>query len=112
VAPKVHWEQVSGDLTLHQYLALQRVVHAVTEAVRLALEPERVYLLSLGSQQAVAHVRWHVVPCPPGLAYEEQQLALLDVEARGSVHFSAEEGEALAAQLRANLPGWMRETYS
>lgn len=110
VAPKVHREQVSGDFTLHRYLAVQRIVHAVVEAVRLALEPERVYVLSLGSQQAVAHVHWHVVPCPPGLAYEEQQLALLDVEERGTVQYSVEEGEALEAQLRAQLPAWMRES--
>jgi diadenosine tetraphosphate (Ap4A) HIT family hydrolase len=110
VAPKVHREQVSGDFTLHRYLALQRIVHAVAEAVRLTLEPDRVYVLSLGSQQAVAHVHWHVVPCPPGLAYEEQQFALFDVEERGTVQFSAEEGAALVAQLQAQLPAWMRES--
>jgi diadenosine tetraphosphate (Ap4A) HIT family hydrolase len=110
VAPKVHREQVSGDFTLHQYLALQRIVHAVAEAVRLTLKPDRVYVLSLGSQQAVAHVHWHVVPCPPGLAYEEQQFALLDVEERGTVQFSTEEGAALVAQLQAKLPAWMRES--
>jgi diadenosine tetraphosphate (Ap4A) HIT family hydrolase len=108
VAPRVHREQVTGDFTLHQYLALQRVVYAVAEAVRRVLEPERVYVLSLGSEQANAHVHWHVVPCPPGLAYEEQQLALLDVEDRGAVQFSDEEGKALVTQLRARLPAWMR----
>jgi diadenosine tetraphosphate (Ap4A) HIT family hydrolase len=107
VAPLAHLEQVTGDFTLHRYLSLQRVVHAAAEAVRLALRPERVYLLSLGSQQANAHVHWHVVPCPPGVPLEEQQLALLDPEERGVLQLSQEEGEALAARLRAHLPSWM-----
>jgi diadenosine tetraphosphate (Ap4A) HIT family hydrolase len=108
VAPVDHREQVTGDFSLHQYLALQRVVHAVAEAVRSVLKPERVYVLSLGSQQANAHVHWHVVPCPPGVPLAQQQLALLDARKRGVLQLGHEEGEALAAQLRAHLPGWMR----
>jgi diadenosine tetraphosphate (Ap4A) HIT family hydrolase len=109
VAPVAHREQVSGDFSLHHYLALQRVVHAAAEAVRLALKPERVYVLSLGSQQANAHAHWHVVPCPPGLPLEEQQLALLNAERRGVLPLDPEAAEALVVQLRAHLPAWMRE---
>ncbi|MGD2039904.1 MAG: HIT family protein [Anaerolineae bacterium] len=108
VAPVAHREQVTGDLTLHQYLALQRVVYAAAEAVRLALKPERVYLASLGSQQANAHLHWHIVPCPPGLPLEQQQLALLDAEAWGVLELGSEEGEALAIRLREHLPAWMQ----
>ncbi|MFN2242734.1 MAG: HIT family protein, partial [Anaerolineae bacterium] len=54
VAPTTHREQVTGDFTLNQYLALQRIVYAVAEAVRNVLGPERVYILSLGSMQANA----------------------------------------------------------
>jgi diadenosine tetraphosphate (Ap4A) HIT family hydrolase len=108
VAPATHREQVSGDLTLQQYLTLQRAVHAVAEAVRLALKPERVYILSLGSQQGNAHVHWHVVPCPPGLPFEEQQLELLDKEKRGILKLEPEEARALVERLRAHLPAWMR----
>ena len=108
VAPVAHREQVSGDFTLQQYLALQRVVHAVAEAARLALKPERIYVLSLGSQQANAHVHWHVVPCPPGVPFEEQQLALLDKEKRGILALEPEEAGALVERLRAHLPAWMR----
>lgn len=108
IAPHLHREQVTGDFTLHQYLALQRVVHAVAEAVRLALKPERVYILSLGSQQANAHVHWHVVPCPPGTPFEQQQLALVNAQERGILQLDDVEGEALAARLRAHLPAWMR----
>jgi diadenosine tetraphosphate (Ap4A) HIT family hydrolase len=110
VAPVAHREQVTGDLTLHQYIELQRVIHAVAEALRKVLKPERVYILSLGSQQANAHVHWHVVPCPPGLPFEEQQLALLDPSARGVLQLSAEEGAALANQVRTRLPAWMTKS--
>jgi diadenosine tetraphosphate (Ap4A) HIT family hydrolase len=109
VAPVAHREQVTGDFSLQQYLELQRVIHAVAEALRTELKPDRVYIASLGSQQANAHVHWHVVPCPPGVPFEEQQLALLDVQRRGVLEISAEEGQALAAQLRAHLPRWMQE---
>ena len=112
VAPAAHREHVTGDFTLHQFLSLQRIVHAVAEAVRLALKPERVYVLSLGSQKANAHVHWHVVPCPPGIPLEEQQLALIDAEQRGILQLDAGEGEALAALIREHLPRWMHERDS
>lgn len=108
VAPAAHREQVSADFTLHEYLSLQRVVHSVAEAVRQTLRPERVYILSLGSQQANAHVHWHVVPCPPGVPLEQQQLSLLDVQKRGVLQLSHAEGEKLATLIRAHLPEWMR----
>jgi ATP adenylyltransferase len=109
VAPLAHREQVTGDFSLHEYLALQRVVHAVAEATRLALRPARVYILSLGSQQANAHVHWHVVPCPPGVPLEEQQLALLNAGERGVLDLADADAQALVRQLQAHLPGWMRE---
>jgi diadenosine tetraphosphate (Ap4A) HIT family hydrolase len=108
VAPVTHREQVTGDFTLHEYLQLQRVVHAVAEAVRQKLRPERLYILSLGSQQANAHVHWHVVPCPPGVPLESQQIALLDAQKRGVLQLGHEDGEELAAQIRAHLPDWMQ----
>jgi diadenosine tetraphosphate (Ap4A) HIT family hydrolase len=108
VAPTRHREQVSGDLTLHQYLGLHRVVHAVAEAVRLALAPERVYILSIGSQPLEAHIQWQVVPCPPGLPLEQQQLALLEAAGTQPLQLSTEDAEQLAAQLRSHLPAWMR----
>jgi diadenosine tetraphosphate (Ap4A) HIT family hydrolase len=109
IAPLAHLEQVTGDMSLHAYLGLQRVVYAVAEAVRLALKPERVYLLSLGSQQLNAHIHWHVVPCPPGVPLEQQQAALLDRTTRGAVKLTPGEREALAGRLRENMPAWMRE---
>jgi diadenosine tetraphosphate (Ap4A) HIT family hydrolase len=111
VAPLAHREQVTGDFSLHQYLGLQRIVHAVAEAVRQALSPERVYVLSLGSQQANAHVHWHIVPCPAETPLEEQQLALLDAEERGILQLKDEQAEALATSLHGYLPDWMRAQY-
>jgi len=108
VAPISHREQVTGDFTLHEYLALQRIVHAVAEAVRQTLNPERLYILSLGSQQANAHVHWHIVPCPAETPFKEQQLSLLNAEERGIVELDPEEAEALAAHLRSKLPRWMQ----
>ena len=108
VAPITHREQVTGGFTLHEYLALQRIVYATAEAVRKTLSPERVYILSLGSQQANAHVHWHIVPCPAEMPLEQQQLALLDAEEQGIVELDPEDARALAAQLRSKLPGWMQ----
>ena len=51
VAPREHREQVTGDFTPAEYLALQQVIYRAVEAVRRVAKPERVYILSLGSQQ-------------------------------------------------------------
>ena len=77
VAPKDHREQVTGDFSLDDYLHLQ-AVHRVGEAIRQVVPTERLYVLSLGSQQANRHVHWHLAPIPPGLPFEQQQLAALD----------------------------------
>ena len=78
VAPKDHREQATGDFSLDEYLHLQAVVHRVAEAIRQVVPTERLYVLSLGSQQANRHVHWHLAPKPPGLPFEQQQLAALD----------------------------------
>lgn len=51
VAPKKHREQVTGDFSIEEYLALQRFIFCVAEALRQTVPTERIYLLSLGSQQ-------------------------------------------------------------
>ncbi len=109
VAPVPHRERVTGDFTLHEYLALQRLIHAVAEAVRQALKPERVYILSLGSQQTDSHVQWHIVPCPPGMPLEQQQLSLINASEQGILELTRAEGIALVTQIRARLPTWMQE---
>jgi hypothetical protein len=49
-----------------------------------------------------------VVPCPPGVPLEEQQLALVDASIRGVLELSHEEGERLVGLLRKHLPSWMK----
>ncbi len=78
VAPKEHREQVTGDFSVEEYLELQQVIHRVAEAVRVKTGAERVYDLSLGSQQGNKHVHWHIAPLPPGVPFAEQQLGFTE----------------------------------
>jgi diadenosine tetraphosphate (Ap4A) HIT family hydrolase len=102
VAPKEHLEQVTSDFTLHEYLALQRVVYRVAEALRRVVPSERVYILSLGSQQGNRHVHWHIAPLPPGVPYREQQLEALRME-KGVLQLSDEQMASLAQRIRQAL---------
>ena len=103
VAPKAHVEHVTGDFTAEAYTALQRVVHRVGEALRAVVPCERLYVLSLGSQQGNSHVHWHLFPLPPGVPYEEQQLAALDWNRTGILDLPEQEQAALAQTLREKL---------
>jgi diadenosine tetraphosphate (Ap4A) HIT family hydrolase len=102
VAPREHREQVTGDFSTEEYLAVQRVVYGVAEGVRAVLETERVYILSLGSQAANAHVHWHVAPLPSGVPFEEQQLEALSWK-RGILDLSEADMAALAGRLRTEI---------
>lgn len=102
VAPKEHREQVTGDFSVNEYLELQRVIHRITEAVRLETAAERVYILSLGSQQGNQHVHWHIAPLPPGVPFKEQQLAALGIE-RGILDLTDAEMADFAERLQARL---------
>ncbi|MBS0408640.1 MAG: HIT domain-containing protein [Proteobacteria bacterium] len=103
VCPKAHLEQVTGDLPLADYLRLQTVIYRVSEALRRVLDVERVYILSLGSQQANRHVHWHVAPLPPGVPLEEQQFAALDAERAGILVMDNAQVSDLAARITAML---------
>jgi diadenosine tetraphosphate (Ap4A) HIT family hydrolase len=103
VCPRRHVQHVTGDFSKDEYLALQRWVHRVGEALRRTVPTERLYVLSLGSQQGNRHVHWHVVAQPPGLAYREQQLGLLAKSVRGVLSFDPERNNELARRIRANL---------
>jgi diadenosine tetraphosphate (Ap4A) HIT family hydrolase len=103
VAPREHREQVTGDFGREEYLELQAVVHRVAETLRRVVPTERLYVASLGSQQANSHVHWHLAPLPPGVPLERQQLAALDWETEGVLDLSAEELETLARRLRSEL---------
>lgn len=105
VAPKVHREQVADDFTVGEYISLQRVVHRVAEAVREEVGAERIYVLSLGSNQGNAHVHWHVVPLPPDTPYEEQQFAAVMLETAGALKVPDKEKAALAARIGQRMEG-------
>lgn len=102
VAPREHREQATGDFTLEEYLALQRVIYHVAEALRAVVPTERIYILTLGSQQGNRHVHWHLAPLPPGVPYEQQQTAALDLS-RGILALSDEQMASLAQAIRHEL---------
>lgn len=102
VAPKEHLEQVTGDFDEDAYLEMQRLIYRVAEALRTLLAPERVYVLSLGSQSANSHVHWHVAPLPKGLPLEQQQYHALMHE-NGVIETTPEEMATLAQSLRSEI---------
>jgi ATP adenylyltransferase len=102
VAPVQHKEHVAADFTLEEYLALQRVVYQTAEAVKKTVPTERVYILSLGSQQGNRHVHWHIAPLPPDVPFKEQQLEALRVEG-GILDLPEQEMEGLATRICDNL---------
>lgn len=103
VAPKEHKTQVTGDFTVDEYVDFQRIVHAVSEAVREEAGAARIYLLSLGSNEGNAHIHWHIAPLPPGVPYEEQQFAALMVEMAGALKIPEEEKVRLAKRIRKRI---------
>lgn len=102
VAPKAHREQVTGDFRESEYLELQRLVFAVSEGLRALLAPERIYILSIGSQAANAHVHWHIAPLPPGIPLEQQQYHALMHE-YGVIETTHDEMAQLAKALRPKI---------
>ena len=102
VAPVKHKEQVTSDFSLDEYLALQGTLYRAAEAVRKSVDAERIYVLSLGSQQGNRHVHWHIAPLPFGVPFKEQQIEALKIE-NGILDIPDEEMESLARQIRQNL---------
>ncbi len=105
VAPTKHKEQVTADFSLDEYLALQRTIYRTAEAVRKSVNAERIYVLSLGSQQGNRHVHWHIAPLPFGVPFKEQQIGALNIE-NGILDIPDDEMEKLARQIQENM-GWM-----
>jgi diadenosine tetraphosphate (Ap4A) HIT family hydrolase len=103
VAPIDHREHVVDDFTRDEYLAIQSVIHRLGRALSSVLPTERIYVLSLGSQQGNSHVHWHLVPLPPGVPYEQQQFAALMLERSGYLDMSDDDQRALAAAIGAAM---------
>lgn len=102
IAPRAHREQVTGDFSHAEYLHLQSLIFRVAEAVRQVVPTERLYLLSLGSQQGNSHVHWHVAPLPPDVPFLQQQIEALRTD-KGILDLSDDEMDALAGRIRARL---------
>ncbi|MBV9582101.1 MAG: HIT family protein [Chloroflexi bacterium] len=102
VCPRRHVERVVDDLSDTEYLQLQRWVYRVGRAVEQVVPTERLYILSLGSQQGNRHVHWHVAPLPPGVAYADQQLAALRLGGQ-ILAMPDEEMATLATAIRDRL---------
>src|SRR5437879_5827292 len=102
VAPVKHREHLVADLEIDEYVSLQRVVHRAGRALTSVIETERLYLLSLGSQEGNRHLHLHLVPLPPGVPYEKQQLAAL-AESRGFLDPPEEKMSALAAAISRGM---------
>jgi diadenosine tetraphosphate (Ap4A) HIT family hydrolase len=102
VAPVSHKEQVTGDFSVEEYLSLQRAIYRVAEAVRHTVETERLYILSLGSQQGNRHVHWHIAPLPYGVPFKEQQLEALRAD-QGILEISDGMMAELAVHIRENM---------
>ncbi len=102
VAPKQHLCDATGSFSEEQYLEMQQLIYRTSEAIRKELDPERIYILSLGSVTANAHVHWHIAPLPPGVPLEEQQYYALMHE-NGVVEFSNEQAEEFVRKIRLHL---------
>lgn len=104
VAPKRHVESWVHDLDEDAFVALQRVAHRVARAVAASVPTERMYSLSLGSQQGNAHLHWHIAPLPPGVPYERQQYQSLMSE-NGVLDVDNKSQAALAQKIRSHMQG-------
>lgn len=104
VCPRPHIEDLADDLSTEQYLALQERVHRLARAMKAIMPVERVYVLSLGSQQGNQHVHFHVVPLPPGVPYEQQQYHALMAE-NGVISMSDDAMAELSGRLGTAYAG-------
>jgi len=101
-APRRHVEDWVRGLEEAEFLALQHVVHRVARAVAAAVPTERMYCLSLGSQEGNAHLHWHIAPLPPGVPYHQQQHYALMTE-NGVLDVDDPGQAALARAIRSHL---------
>lgn len=99
VCPKEHIEQVVGGFSQEAYLRLQSVIYHTAQALQAELNPERVYILSLGSQQGNSHVHWHLAPLPPGVPYENQQCEAISLAENPVLTLTESEKHDLAARI-------------
>jgi histidine triad (HIT) family protein/ATP adenylyltransferase len=100
VAPTDHVESWLDDLDEARFLRFQKVVRTVGRAVAATVPTERMYSMSLGSQQGNAHLHWHLAPLPPGVPYERQQFHAVMAQ-HGVLDVDDAEQADLARRIRA-----------
>lgn len=106
VAPKDHIEQVTGEISLEDYLHLQKIIYFTSESIKQVVITERMYILSAGSQQGNSHIHWHIVPLPPNIPYEKQQFEAIRFE-NGIIDISEEEMEQLSKSIKQVLKQYL-----
>jgi diadenosine tetraphosphate (Ap4A) HIT family hydrolase len=99
LAPLEHRVNVVADFSEDEYANLQRRVYRLGRALSAAVPTERLYVLSLRSHQGNAHVHWHLAPLPPGVPYEQQQVAAMTL-AHGYLDIPAAEQADLTMRIR------------
>jgi histidine triad (HIT) family protein/ATP adenylyltransferase len=102
VAPKRHLESWVHDMEPREFLRFQRIVHAVARAIAATVPTERMYSVSLGSQQGNAHLHWHLAPLPPGIPYDRQQFHAVMVE-NGILAVDDDKQASLAGQIGSRV---------
>jgi diadenosine tetraphosphate (Ap4A) HIT family hydrolase len=103
VAPLDHRVSIVNDFTEEEHLRMQALVHRVGRAIASTVPTERLYVMSLGSNQGNAHVHWHLAPLPPGVPYEEQQFAALMMESKGYIELTPAEHNELADRISSSM---------
>jgi histidine triad (HIT) family protein len=98
VCPKAHREDLADELSREEYLRLQSHVHRLSRALKRVFDAERIYVLSLGSQQANKHLHFHVAPLPRGVPLERQQYHALMAE-NGVLQIPDDEMAAMAREI-------------
>lgn len=102
VCPREHREDLSKDLSKPEYLRIQEMVYLLSRALKKTFNAERIYVLSLGSQQANSHLHFHVAPLPRGVPLEKQQYHALMAE-NGILQIGEPEMARLAERIRVAL---------
>jgi len=102
IAPKAHVESWMDDMEEEVFLRFQGVVRRIARAVAATVSTERMYSLSLGSQQGNPHLHWHLAPLPPGVPYHQQQFHALMAE-NGVLAVDEAGQAALAARIGDRL---------
>jgi histidine triad (HIT) family protein len=98
VCPTSHREEIAEDLSLDEYLKLQSKVYRLARALKRVFDADRIYVLSLGSQQGNRHLHFHVAPLPKGVPYELQQYHALMAE-NGVLDIPDDEMATMALQI-------------